>query len=83
MWKEILNLGAIPDYMYDENGQIIVDKLYNAIIAHLIDSQYNIGEEIMKEVLASQEGADRWFSGNLTKADLKKGPGELLTDKQA
>lgn len=83
MWTDILGLGKIPDYMYDENGQVIVDKLYNAIIAHLIDRQYNIGEEIMKDVLASQEGADRWFSGNLTKADLKKGPGRLLTDDQA
>ncbi len=83
MWTNILGLGEIPDYMYDENGQLIADKLYNAIIAHLIDKQYNIGEEIMKEVLASQEGADRWFSGNLTKVDLLTGPGQLLTDDQA
>lgn len=83
MWKEILKIGEIPDYMYDENGQLIADKLYNAIIANLIDRQYNVGEEIMKQVLASQEGADRWFSGDLTKADLKKGPGQLLTDEQA
>lgn len=82
MWREILNLGEIPDYMYDENGQLIADKLYNAIIANLIDRQYNVGEEIMKQVLASQEGADRWFSGDLTKADLEKGPIKL-TDKQA
>lgn len=83
MWRDILKLGEIPEYMYDENGQLIADKLYNAIIAHLIDKQYNIGEEIMKEVLASQEGADRWFSGNLTKADLLAGPGQLLSDNQA
>ena len=83
MWTNILDLGEIPDYMYDENGQLVADKLYNAIIANLIDRQYNAGEEIMKQVLASQEGADRWFSGDLTKADLKKGPGRLLTDKQA
>lgn len=82
MWREILNLGEIPDYMYDENGQLIADKLYNAIIANLIDRQYNVGEEIMKQVLASQEGADRWFSGDLTKADLVKGPIQL-TDEQA
>lgn len=82
MWREILNLGEIPDYMYDENGQLIADKLYNAIIANLIDRQYNVGEEIMKQVLASQEGADRWFSGDLTKADLAKGPIQL-TDEQA
>lgn len=82
MWREILDLGEIPDYMYDENGQLIVDKLYNAIIANLIDRQYNIGEGIMKQVLASQEGADRWFSGDLTKADLAKGPIQL-TDEQA
>lgn len=82
MWREILKLGEIPDYMYDENGQLIADKLYNAIIANLIDRQYNVGEEIMKQVLASQEGADRWFSGDLTKADLAKGPIQL-TDEQA
>lgn len=82
MWREILKLGKIPDYMYDENGQLIADKLYNAIIANLIDRQYNIGEGIMKQVLASQEGADRWFSGDLTKADLVKGPIKL-TDEQA
>lgn len=83
MWTNILDLGEIPDYMYDENGQLVADKLYNAIIAHLIDKQYIIGEDIMKQVLASQEGADRWFSGDLTKADLQEGPGRLLTDEQA
>lgn len=83
MWTNILDLGEIPDYMYDENGQLVADKLYNAIIANLIDRQYNVGEKIMKQVLASQEGTDRWFSGDLTKADLKKGPEQLLTDEQA